>query len=104
MSLSRRELLKAQAAAVAAAPDAPAPPAEAGTMVISALGLADPGDKRFNGDIGNDTLEVHRHNTEPWRVTPVARQTAVQQVRQEMTAMPRSQPSRRIFVRMACAG
>ena len=36
---------------VAAAPVAP-PPAEAGTMVISALGLVDPQDARFKGDIG----------------------------------------------------
>ncbi|ROZ76082.1 serine/threonine-protein kinase [Ramlibacter sp. WS9] len=51
----------APAAAPAATPVAAAPavatpvsaaPAEAGTMVISALGLADPQDARFKGDIG----------------------------------------------------
>jgi serine/threonine protein kinase len=34
------------------------PPTEAGTLVISALGLADPGDKRFNGDLAAAQLEA----------------------------------------------
>lgn len=34
------------------------PPPEAGTLVISALGLADPGDKRFNGDLAAAQLEA----------------------------------------------
>ncbi len=41
--------------------------------------------------------------SEPWRVASTGRVSPVQQVRQEMTSMPRSQPSRRIYVRMACA-
>ena len=42
---------------VAAAP-APAPAAEAGTLVISALGLVDPQDARFKGDMAAAQLEA----------------------------------------------
>ena len=42
--------------------------------------------------------------SEPWRVAPSVRLTAAQQVRQEATTIPRSQMTRRIYVRMACAG
>ena len=45
------------AAPVPAAPSAPAP-LEAGTMVISALGLADPQDARFHGDLTAVQLEA----------------------------------------------
>jgi len=40
------------------APAAPAPAAEAGTLVISALGLADPQDARFKGDMAAAQLEA----------------------------------------------
>jgi eukaryotic-like serine/threonine-protein kinase len=43
---------------VAAAPLAAAAPAEAGTMVISALGLVDPQDARFKGDLAAAQLEA----------------------------------------------
>jgi eukaryotic-like serine/threonine-protein kinase len=58
---------------VAAAPAAPAPaappavaaantpPVEPGTLVISALGLVDPGDARFNGDLAAAQLEARNH-------------------------------------------
>jgi eukaryotic-like serine/threonine-protein kinase len=50
----------AVAAAAVSAPAAPAnvAPTEAGTLVISALGLADPEDKRFNGDLAAAQLEA----------------------------------------------
>ena len=46
------------AAPVAVAAPPAAAPAEAGTMVISALGLVDPQDARFKGDLGAAQLEA----------------------------------------------
>ena len=44
-----------------AAPAATAPAAEAGTLVISALGLVDPQDARFKGDLAAAQMEARNH-------------------------------------------
>jgi eukaryotic-like serine/threonine-protein kinase len=48
----------ASASAPVAASAVNTPPSEPGTLVISALGLADPSDKRFNGDLAAAQLEA----------------------------------------------